>query len=88
MGTLIWAEGCRIPCAFSTTLLTRRDIDTNLDHQPAPHNPLDLPQCYSLDRRSPLSFQEAMGTEHAHLWKDSTARKLYGLLDAGTLEPV
>ena len=29
-----------------------------------------------------------MRSEHGHLWKDSAGREFYGLLDAGTFEPV
>ena len=46
------------------------------------------PQCYASDLRVPRSYQEALRTNHAHLWEDSTARDFYGLPDAGTFESI
>ena len=35
-----------------------------------------------------MSHKEAMRSEHARLWKDSAGWEFYGLLHAGTFEPV
>ena len=77
-----------IPCAFAAMLATRDEIDDALDDQQPPHKLTDLLYCYASDRRVPGSYREAMTSEHAHLWEDSTGREFYGLLDAGTFEPV
>ena len=69
-------------------LATREEIDDALDYQWPPHKPCDLPHSYASDLRVPVSYREAMRLEHAHLWEDSTGREFYGLLDAGTFEPV
>ena len=80
--------GRGIPCAFVAMLATRDDIDDTLDNQRPPYKLLDLLQCYASDLRVPGSYIEAMRSEHANLWKGSTGREVYGLLDAGTFEPV
>ena len=77
-----------IPCAFAVVLANREGIDTTLGGQRPPYKPPDLPHCYASDLKVPRSHKEAMRSEHAHLWEDSTARELYGLLDAGTFESV
>ena len=69
-------------------LATREEICDALDDQRPPHKPPDLPHCYASDLRVPGSYREVMRTEYAHLWEDSTGREFYGLLDAGTFEPV
>ena len=81
-------KGGGIPCAFAAMLATRGDIDAALDDERPPHKPPDLPQCYASDLRVPRSYQEATRSEHANLWKDATGREFYGLLDAGTFEPI
>ena len=77
-----------IPCAFAVVLANREGIDPTLGGQRPPYKPPDLPHCYASDLKVPRSHKEAMRSEHAHLWEDSTARELYGLLDAGTFESV
>ena len=64
------------------------NIDTTLGDQRPSYKPPDLPHCYVSDLKVPRSHKEAMRSEHAHLWEDSTAREFYALLDAGTFEPV
>ena len=77
-----------IPCAMAAMLPTREDIDATLGDQRPPYTPPDLPHCYASDLKVPRSHKEATRSEHAHLWKDSAGREFYGLLDAGTFEPV
>lgn len=77
-----------IPCALAAMLATREELDAALDDQRPPHKPPDLPHCHASDLKVPGSHREAMRSEHAHLWEDSTGREFYGLLDAGTFEPV
>ena len=77
-----------IPCAMAAMLATREDIDSTLGDQRPPYKPPDLPHCYASDLKVPKNHKEAMRSEHAHLWKDSVGREFYGLLDAGTFEPI
>ena len=77
-----------IPWAMAAMLATREDLDATLDDQRPPYKPPDLPHCYASDLKVPKSHGEAMRSEHAHLWKDSAGREFYGLLEAGTFEPV
>ena len=77
-----------IPCGFAAMLATREDIDDTMNDQRPPYKPPDLPHCYASDLRVPKSHTEAMRSEYAHLWGDSTGREFYGLLDAGTFKPV
>ena len=77
-----------MPCTFATRLVTREDIDNTLKDQLPPYKPPDLPQCYASDLKVPRSHKEAMRSEYAHLWEDSSGREFYGLLDAGTFGPV
>ena len=76
------------PWAFAAMLATREDIDATLNDQRPPHRPPDLPHCYASDLKVPKSHKEAIRSKHAHLWRDSTGREFYGLLDAGTFEPI
>ena len=87
-GTASAGRGGGTPCACAAMLATREDIDAALDDQRPPYKPPDLPQCYASDLKVPGSHREAMRSEYAHLWVDSTGREFYGLLDAGTFEPV
>ena len=68
-------------------LATREEIDDSPNNQLPPHKPPDLKYCYASDLRIPWSYREAMRSDHAHLWEDSTGRRFYVLLDAGTFEP-
>ena len=77
-----------IPWAMAAMLATREDIEATLNDQRLPYKPPDLPQCFARDLRVPRNHTEAMRSEHAHLWKDSSGREFYGLLEAGTFEPV
>ena len=69
-------------------LVTREDIDATLDDQRPANRPPDLPHCYASDLKVPKIHKELMPSEHAHLCGDSTGREFYGLLDAGTFEPI
>ena len=69
-------------------LATREDIDAAVADQRPPYKPLDLPHCFASGLKVRRSHREAMSSEHAHLWEDSTGRDVYGLLGAGTFEPV
>ena len=77
-----------IPCAFAAVLANREDIDPTLGDQRPPYKPPDLPHCYASDLKAPWIHKEAMRSEHAHVWEDSTAREFYGLRDAEAFEPV
>ena len=76
--------GGRVPCAFATWLATQEDIENTLGDQRPPCKPPSLPQSYASDLKVPRSHKEAMGSEYAHLWEESTGPEFYGLLDAGT----
>ena len=80
--------GRKTSALFVVMLATSEKIDDDLDDQRPLHKPPDLPHCYASDLRVPGSYREVMRTEYAHLWEDSTGREFYGLLDAGTFEPV
>ena len=73
---------------MTALLATREDIDATLDDQRPPYKPSDLLHCYASDLKVPRSHKEAMRSEQVHLWKDSAGWEFYGLLDAGTFEPV
>ena len=77
-----------IPCDFAAILATHEEIDSALGDQRPPHKPPDLPHCYASDLKFSGSHREAIRSEHAHLWEDSTGWELYGSLDAGTFAPV
>ena len=77
-----------IPWAMAAMLATREDIQATLNDQRPPYKPPDLPQCYARDLKVPRNHTEAMRSEHAHLWKDSSGWAFYRLLEAGTFEPV
>ena len=77
-----------IPWAVAVMLATREDIEATLNDQRPPYKPPDLPPCYARNLKVPRNHTEAMRSEHAHLWKDSSGREFYGLLEAGTFEPV
>ena len=77
-----------IPWAMAAMLATREDIEATLNDQRPPYKPPDLPQCYVRDLKVPRKHMEAMRSEHAHRWKDSSGREFYGLLEAGTFEPM
>ena len=77
-----------IPWAMAAMLATREDIEATLNDQRPPYKPPDLPQFYARDIKVPRNHTEAMRSEHAHLWKDYSGREFYGLLEAGTFEPV
>ena len=73
---------------MTALLATAEDIDATLDDQRPPYKPPDLTHCYASDVKVPRSHNEAMRSEHGHLWKDSAGWEFYGLVDAGTFEPV
>ena len=87
-GTACGGAHERVPCAYAAMVAALQEIDAVLDDQRPPHKPPDLPHCYASDLKVPRSYREAMRSEHAHLWEDSTGREIYGLVDAGTFEPV
>ena len=81
------AGGAGFPLAFATLLANREDIDAMLRDQRPPEQRPDLPHCQASDLRVPKSYNEAMASEHRHLWSDSMQREFYGLLEAGTFTP-
>ena len=63
-----------MPCAFATRLATREDTENTRRDQRPPYLPPDFQQCYASDLKVPRSLKEAMRSEYAHLWEDSTGR--------------
>lgn len=61
---------------MAAMLATREDIDTMLGGQRPPYKLPDFPCCYASDLKVPKSHKEAMLSENAHLWEDSTGHIL------------
>ena len=77
-----------LPYVLATMFVTRESVQATLRDQRLPDKHPDLPHCYASDLRVPQSYKEAMSSEYSELWEDLVARKVCGLLDAGTSEPV
>lgn len=73
--------------AMVTLMASRGDINHALSEPRPPHQPPDLPHYQAKDLKTPKTHQEAMASEHGHLWMDSERREIFGVLDAGTFEP-
>ena len=74
--------------ACPTVMAKREDIELSRLEERPPLIPPDPPRCQASDLDVPRSYSEAMRSEHATLWSDSMAREHFGLLDAGTFEPL
>lgn len=74
--------------ACPTVMAKREDIELSRLEERPPLIPPDPPRCQASDLDVPRTYSEAMSSEHAALWSDSMAREHFGLLDAGTFEPV
>ena len=75
-------------CAFATRLATREGIDTTLTDQRSPYQLPGVTHCHASDLKVSWSWKEAMPLEHVHLSGDSSGLEVYGLLNAGTFEPM